>query len=123
MKTEDLRQLVAETATKYAWIFVEDEATVKPKLAKTAAWKREQKAHLRTFLLEIDDEPDCARFLACHGDEFGFEYGDVLKPNAATTDDCIARHFVHDEFDDSLDCLVVTTPDDAEIIGLFWHSD
>ena len=120
MKTNQLRTLIAAKAVQYAPRFVGDRAAIEVELATAKRWKRRRKCKLSTFLREQTH----ATVADLSVDPYhAFDHVDVIHAGAELSEDCVARHFEHDDFEDSLDCLVVTTPDDTTIVGLFWHSD
>lgn len=120
MDTSTLRGLVAEKAAQYSFRFEGDKAEIEANLRREKHWKRKRKVKLAVLL---DEMGLTAEQLMADPLMAAWDYIDFEKPGYVLTGDCITRHFMHDDFEDGLDCGVVTTPDDSEVVAYFWHSD
>jgi len=120
METSTLRGMVAEKAAKYAFRFEGDRAEIEASLRREKCWKRKRKVKLAVLL---DEMGLTVEQLMTDDFRVSWDHFDIEKPGYVLTGDCITRHFMHDDFEDGLDCGVMTTPDDSEVVAYFWHSD
>jgi hypothetical protein len=125
VNSKEIVKIVAEFSLKYVPNHYDD-PSAPASAASEKKWKRQFKQKLVTALNSFYEGmfgTTAQEFEeALEDGDGGFEYIDVIN-NQDLSDDCIARHFMNDDFEDGLDALVITDPLDTKIIAILWHAD
>jgi hypothetical protein len=122
VNSKEIVKIVAQCSVKYV-PHRYDDPSAPASAASEKKWKRQFKQKLVTALNSSYEGITAQEFEeALEYGNAGFEYIDVIN-NQDLSDDCIARHFMNDDFEDGLDALVITDPLDTKIIAILWHAD
>jgi len=113
LTTEVIKQILVEQVIHCQNLSLDSEEL---KIAQDPkAWKRNSKMSVKRMVEYCGFEDDLEEFLEC-GDETT-----TLNNWPEVTGNCVARYFVIADI--TLDCTVVSDPQDLNILCMMWHHD
>lgn len=96
----------------------DEQATTRAYVQDKKNWKRGFKGKLGNLPAQIGLEPGASIEEITESLE---DEAPVILDAQELTPDCVARYFVCPE--ETLDCTIITDPEDQRILQVFWHHD